>query len=965
LIELAREQTIFKAAPPPDPEELARRISTRVPVEELLAQAVVAYIQVALATGEAAGQYTLDALGIDKTFNWAHPRNMGRDLYSVRGSKIIQLAHGSHVDELAKIIHTATDPLRPLTIQQMTSEIQERWSGLEKWQAERIARTESAAVWENMNYNTMRANGVESFDNLVASGPSIGVDVEDACDYCQEMGAGSPWHPDDLGDMPPYHPNCRCTLVPHEDVLPPREPWAGEDIPMCGEEDVWMAKRALIERSMPHVRIKKDAASCALPVPAPDAGSSKIGLVGEPEAVAATANAITTMWGNAAMIAEARRLLASMNFGGSQMVRTLLRADGSVSGVMLQSVNESRILVSGIVTDTGGAQTLLRSAAADAYELKTGLAVNPNRVSPRMLKELSQRGFQEGSLPYENWFLPHDKLKSAFKLSDTPKPTPKLTPARVTPARTPAPVRTPSAPSSAEPTRLMQPGTHRKAPDTKHIEVQLKKAAADSTASKRKVTDALTARLRGREGWDPDAVIEAFDYQRMSYGYEVAQADQNAIGQLINNWARTSSDQDRRALALQIAAREEFGLEAKAFGAGFTNAEAAAAEMAKAEVLLAQSGVRSSLRMFLRAQYDETQALLKQEGISSFTVYRGMKTRQGTLFGDPGLKAVDVTDNPLASWSPRWGVAKRFEGGAMLQAEVPAELVLSTPLTGFGCANEFELVIMNAARGSATNRAWALQAGQRAATKEELTAAAARKTEIETRLSDVGPQHLEHPGAPWMDPDYYKLKSELADVNYTLQYGKSYRVKTQAEFNKMLKEVAPPKVKPPRVKVPRKPRAEKPDVPSTAGVKEQIALLYKKIWNAKNKLNHPEKFGRESWTKEEIDQMEENIANLENQWKDLKATTKRAIRDFFTGWIRKKDAAPEPVNISEDLINADWTKQVIDMTGVEDEKSLRRAIAESGLTEDEFMALPVFHLALASGRYPWMDRIVMERLMKS
>ena len=502
LIELASESTIFKAAPPPDPEELARRISTRAPVEELLAQAVVAYIQVALATGEAAGQYTLDALGIDKTFNWAHPRNMGRDLYSVRGSKIIQLAHGTHVDELAKIIHTATDPLRPLTIQQMTTEISERWGGLEKWQAERIARTESAAVWENMNYNTMRANGVESFDNLIASGPSIGVDVEDACDYCQEMGAGSPWYPDDLGDMPPYHPNavfagstfapygpleelvraryngpairiragthettigpnhpmltsrgmvraaeirpgdqllydsrtdrsaigtietdiepiplvedafetvassathalvtvaghdlhgdrifcegevevirparqlgtildpcgieklrelgfawtdpdaphvsgigasdkrvlrvtghttgvvrsgltrmsaaavscfivvtvnevhessfsgwafdattyyalycsdgfvvsnCRCTLVPHDDVLPPQEPWAGEDIPMCGEEDVWMAKRALIERSLPHVRIKKDAASCVLPVQSPLSGKN-------------------------------------------------------------------------------------------------------------------------------------------------------------------------------------------------------------------------------------------------------------------------------------------------------------------------------------------------------------------------------------------------------------------------------------------------------------------------------------------------------------------------------------------------------------------------------------------------------------------------------------------------------------------------------------------------------------------
>ena len=213
-----------------DINSLAERISATMQTDPLVEGSLVAYLRVARNAGEDAGQFTLDALGIDKTFSWANPRNMARALYATRGSKIIGLAHGSHIEELASIVARATDPARPLAIDQVTKEIRERWDGLERWQAERIARTETAAVWETTSFNAMRANGVGNFNNLVATGPSIGVTTGAVCPICTEIAANSPWPAGELVDTPPWHPNCRCVLIPAEDFLPPAQTWTGQDI---------------------------------------------------------------------------------------------------------------------------------------------------------------------------------------------------------------------------------------------------------------------------------------------------------------------------------------------------------------------------------------------------------------------------------------------------------------------------------------------------------------------------------------------------------------------------------------------------------------------------------------------------------------------------------------------------------------------------------------------------------------
>lgn len=190
------------------------------------------YLELARDTSEDAGQHVLDTLGLNTTFRWTTQEDLPRNLFAVRGSKVIQVAYGNHLDDLRQIVLDATNPQEPKTQNQIRREITEKWDELSRSQVERISRTESAAVWESMNYNTARANEVQEFDWLVAHGPSIGgAKSLPVCKRCLRMAAGGPYKAGAV-ELPPKHPHCRCTLIPRlaDDWLPPREPWTG-DVP--------------------------------------------------------------------------------------------------------------------------------------------------------------------------------------------------------------------------------------------------------------------------------------------------------------------------------------------------------------------------------------------------------------------------------------------------------------------------------------------------------------------------------------------------------------------------------------------------------------------------------------------------------------------------------------------------------------------------------------------------------------
>lgn len=187
------------------------------------------YLSLAQDMSEDAGQHTLDTLGLDQTWRWTDPRDMARDQFAVRGSKVIQLAYGNHVGELQKMVVKATDPANPRSRKEVRDEIRKQWAEITRRDAERIARTETAAVWETTNFNAQRANDVTHFDWVIAHGPSIGGrKSEPVCPTCLKLAANGPYAADEV-ELPPAHPNCRCTLIPSlsHDWLPPAETWSG------------------------------------------------------------------------------------------------------------------------------------------------------------------------------------------------------------------------------------------------------------------------------------------------------------------------------------------------------------------------------------------------------------------------------------------------------------------------------------------------------------------------------------------------------------------------------------------------------------------------------------------------------------------------------------------------------------------------------------------------------------------
>jgi predicted ABC-type ATPase len=194
------------------------------------------YIGMTVDTSTLAGQVSLEHLGYHHTFEWAHPQQMARDMFAVRGSKVVQQMYGDHVDTLTKIITDATDPRNPRTLDQVRASIREQWPDLQRYQVDRIARTETAAVWTTTAMNTYAANGISQFESIVATGPSIGIESEDPCDEC--IDAAADVHSVDDTDLPPWHANCRCEAIPvlegegGEEWLPPDEPWTGGDEPV-------------------------------------------------------------------------------------------------------------------------------------------------------------------------------------------------------------------------------------------------------------------------------------------------------------------------------------------------------------------------------------------------------------------------------------------------------------------------------------------------------------------------------------------------------------------------------------------------------------------------------------------------------------------------------------------------------------------------------------------------------------
>jgi hypothetical protein len=110
------------------------------------------------------------------------------------------------------------------TITQIKDQIQEVAPELAGWQAERIARTETAAAFCEGQRQLWESEGIASKQWLVGGGQCPLCD-EIVTKYPGEIPIGEEFAAGVfIGQAPPAHPNCRCDLAPGVEYVDESQP---------------------------------------------------------------------------------------------------------------------------------------------------------------------------------------------------------------------------------------------------------------------------------------------------------------------------------------------------------------------------------------------------------------------------------------------------------------------------------------------------------------------------------------------------------------------------------------------------------------------------------------------------------------------------------------------------------------------------------------------------------------------
>lgn len=198
---------------------------------------------------------------------------------------------------------------------------------------------------------------------------------------------------------------------------------------------------------------------------------------------------------------------------------------------------------------------------------------------------------------------------------------------------------------------------------------------------------------------------------------------EKVVDGLLHKWAQTSGDSDLWAALVQYAIAEEFDLDEAATkhllgrkaienrwtkdGIGTVmdittdlNATEPRDKVKFTRRPLDRARVDAVLRSAVRAQYEDTQRVLKSAGVESLTLVRGVGLRTEDLqsIGREGIAALQPASSFTASAfvanSFAFGEAKGKRLPAILRVKVPRSRVFSLPKTGFGCLAESEVLLL-------------------------------------------------------------------------------------------------------------------------------------------------------------------------------------------------------------------------------------------------------------------------------
>lgn len=173
--------------------------------------------------------------------------------------------------------------------------------------------------------------------------------------------------------------------------------------------------------------------------------------------------------------------------------------------------------------------------------------------------------------------------------------------------------------------------------------------------------------------------------------------DYDTTNHLVRQWAITANDHDPESLVMQKDAAKELGVKLSAWQRS----------RIKSTPSIGITTSESERRAYIRAVYDRTQEYLREQGFKpgdKVTLYRGYSTSKSddSMAGD----TVGYYGNALESWTvsrlTAYSYGNKAYYGRVVAAEVPVERIVSTPMTGFGCLGESEIIIMGSDLGDVT-----------------------------------------------------------------------------------------------------------------------------------------------------------------------------------------------------------------------------------------------------------------------
>lgn len=259
--------------------------------------------------------------------------------------------------------------------------------------------------------------------------------------------------------------------------------------------------------------------------------------------------------------------------------------------------------------------------------------------------------------------------------------------------------------------------------EIENLKKQLEIESKTAQANKATVEKRLRARLANAPNFsklvalhESGGDIKAFNALLASTGKAPVKTGINSLeSKLVATWAGSSGGMNPLSNAMQLAVQEAFSIPedhvtkqqlhvvqklgnskkvyiegAKKLGLTLPGSPGSTQHEEHLEVF------RKGLQEFAHAQYHETQELLKSKGIDHVYLARGMKFNSADhkkILGGP----VHLKLQPASSFSTNVKTAYGFAGGGtntIFIAKVPREQILSTYLTGFGCTNEHEVVVL-------------------------------------------------------------------------------------------------------------------------------------------------------------------------------------------------------------------------------------------------------------------------------